>query len=68
MATKDQYDFFRGLYEEEERTSQQLEGRAKVYLSVITAFLGARSNPGPHTTVQSGHRARDRAMIGLSAW
>jgi hypothetical protein len=27
------------LYEEEERTSQQLEGRAKVYLGIISAFL-----------------------------
>lgn len=39
MATKDQYEFFQGLYEEEERTALQLEGRAKVYLGVISAFL-----------------------------
>src|SRR5450432_867609 len=39
MATKDQYEFFRGLYEEEERTALQLEGRAKVYLGGISAFL-----------------------------
>jgi hypothetical protein len=39
MATKEQYDFFRSLYEEEERTYEQLEGRAKVYLGVITIFL-----------------------------
>lgn len=41
VASKDQYEFFQSLYEEEERVSQQLEGRAKVYLSVITAFLVA---------------------------
>lgn len=39
MATKDQYEFFRSLYEEEERTALQLEGRAKVYLGIISAFL-----------------------------
>jgi hypothetical protein len=39
MATKDQCEFFRSLYEEEERTSVQLEGRAKVYLGIISAFL-----------------------------
>ena len=39
MATKDQYEFFRSLYDEEERTSLQLEGRAKVYLGIISAFL-----------------------------
>ena len=41
MASKDQYEFFRGLYEEEERTAEQLESRAKVYLGIITAFLVA---------------------------
>lgn len=39
MATKEQCEFFRGLYAEEERSSAQLESRAKVYLSIITAFL-----------------------------
>jgi hypothetical protein len=39
MATQAQYEFFRSLYEEEERTSLQLEGRAKVYLGIISAFL-----------------------------
>jgi len=39
MASKDQYEFFRRLYEEEERTSLQLEGRAKAYLGIISAFL-----------------------------
>lgn len=38
-VTKEQHDFFRSLYEEEERTSLQLEGRAKVYLGVISALL-----------------------------
>jgi len=39
MATKDQCDFFRYLYEEEERRYGQLESRAKLYLSVIAVFL-----------------------------
>jgi hypothetical protein len=39
LATKEQYEFFRSLYEAEERTYEQLEGRAKVYLGVVTAFL-----------------------------
>ena len=39
MATKEQYEFFRRLYEEEERTYEQIEGRAKVFLSIITAFI-----------------------------
>lgn len=40
-VTKEQYEFFRALYDEEERTSLQFEGRAKVYLGVISAFLAA---------------------------
>lgn len=39
MATKDQYEFYRSLYDEEERTSLQLEGRTKVFLGIISAFL-----------------------------
>lgn len=39
MATKEQYEFFQTLYAEEERTYEQLEGRAKVYLGIISAFL-----------------------------
>jgi hypothetical protein len=39
QVTKEQCDFFRALYDEEERTSVELEGRAKVYLSIISAFL-----------------------------
>ena len=40
-VTKEQCDFFRGLFEAEERLSNQLEGRAKVYLGVISAILAA---------------------------
>ena len=39
--TKDQHDFFRALYDEEERTAAQLENRAKVFLGVISAILAA---------------------------
>jgi hypothetical protein len=41
QVTKEQCEFYRALYDEEERTSLQLEGRAKVYLSIISAFLAA---------------------------
>ncbi len=40
-VTKEQCEFFRSLYESEERLSIQLEGRAKVYLGVISAVLAA---------------------------
>ena len=40
-ATKDEYEFFQRLYEEEERTATELEGRAKVYLGIVSAFLVA---------------------------
>jgi len=40
-VTKEQCEFFRSLYEAEERLSIQLEGRAKVYLGVISAVLAA---------------------------
>lgn len=40
-VTKEQYDFYRTLYDQEERTSLQLEGRAKVYLGIVSAFLAA---------------------------
>lgn len=41
MATKEQYEFFRFLYEAEERTYQYLEARARFYLSIISLFLAA---------------------------
>ncbi len=41
MATKEQYEFFRFLYESEERIYQYLEARAKFYLSIISLFLAA---------------------------
>ena len=41
MITEQQYEFFQRVYEEEERTSEQLESRGKVYLSIIAAFLAA---------------------------
>jgi hypothetical protein len=40
-VTKEQYEFFHALYDEEGRNALQLEGRAKVYLGVISAFLAA---------------------------
>ena len=40
-VTKEQYEFYRSLYDEEERTSLQLEGRSKVYLGVVSAILAA---------------------------
>ena len=39
MATKDQYEFFKYMYDEEERTYDQREGRARLYLTIISLFL-----------------------------
>lgn len=41
MASKDQYEFFKFLYEREERRYEHLEARARLYLAVITIFLAA---------------------------
>jgi TRAP-type C4-dicarboxylate transport system permease small subunit len=41
MATKEQYEFFRSLYEDEERTYAQLEARARFYLSIVSIFLAS---------------------------
>ncbi len=41
MATKEQYEFFKFLYEEEERRAERIEKRATFYFTVISAFLGA---------------------------
>jgi len=41
MATKEQYEFFRSLYEDEERVYSQLEARAKFYFSIVSLFLAA---------------------------
>ena len=46
-VTKEQYEFYRSLYEGEERTTVQLEGRAKVYLGIVPAFLAAMVLKGP---------------------
>jgi len=39
LATHEQYEFFKLLYEEEGERYGQLEARAKLYLGVITIFL-----------------------------
>ena len=41
MATKEQLDFFRTLYEEEDARYEQIEGRARLYLGIITVFLAS---------------------------
>ena len=41
MATEAQYQFFRLLFEEEERRYSLLETRGKLYMSIIAAFLAA---------------------------
>src|SRR4051812_4791043 len=40
MATKDQFEFFRSLYHDEERRYDQLSSRATLYLGIITLLLG----------------------------
>ena len=39
MITKEQYEFFSGLYEDAERTYGQLEARGNLYLGIIAGFL-----------------------------
>lgn len=39
MASREQYEFFKFLYEEEDRRSKELETRAQFYFAVISAFL-----------------------------
>lgn len=41
MATEMQYKVFRASYDEENTRYSQLENRAKLYLSIITFYLGA---------------------------
>ena len=41
MASKAQYDFFKALYDEEIRVHAELESKAKLYLTIITFYLGA---------------------------
>jgi hypothetical protein len=40
MATEIQYQAFRTEYDEESQRASGLEGRAKLYLTIITAYLG----------------------------
>jgi hypothetical protein len=41
VATKVKYDVFRAAYDEESEHNLALESRAKLYLTIITAYLGA---------------------------
>lgn len=41
MATREQFEFYKSLYKEEDHRSQELDSRAKFYFTVISAFLGA---------------------------
>lgn len=41
MFTQRQYDFFKTLYDEESARYTELENRAKLYLGVITLYVGA---------------------------
>jgi hypothetical protein len=41
MASQSQYDFFKLLYDEENLRYNQLEARAKFYITVQTLYLGA---------------------------
>lgn len=41
MATKEQYEFFRFLHEDEERTYLALEARGRFYFSVISLFFAS---------------------------
>lgn len=41
MATENQYEFFRYLYEEENSRYSELESRAKLYITIISLYMGA---------------------------
>lgn len=41
MATKEQYDFFKSQYDEENVRNNELTKRAEIYLSIISLFLTA---------------------------
>lgn len=41
MATKDQYEIFKSVYDEELNRCSALQTRSSLYLTVITFFLGA---------------------------
>lgn len=43
MATEKQYQFFKSLYDEENRRYAELADRAKMYIGVITLYVGAIS-------------------------
>jgi hypothetical protein len=40
MASKDQYEFFKMMYEEEERRYDQLVDRGKSYITILAAYAG----------------------------
>jgi len=41
MATKEQYEFFQFLYQEEDRRYAELESRGRFYLSIVAIFLAS---------------------------
>jgi len=61
MATKEQYGFFLSLYQEEERTYEQLEGRAKVYLTIISIFLAG-------LLLKADDAKKSAAILGMPWW
>lgn len=61
MATREQHDFFRFLYDEEERRYGQLEARAKLYLSVIALFLAT-------LTFKLEDVQKSTALLGAPWW
>jgi hypothetical protein len=41
MASEAQYDFFKYLYDEEAKRYVLLDGKAKLYITIVTFYLGA---------------------------
>jgi hypothetical protein len=41
MATEAQYQIFKELYDEESKRYSELDGKAKLYITIITFYLGA---------------------------
>lgn len=61
MATKDQYAFFRALYEDEEKTYVHLESRGRFYFTIISLFVVALVLKGPETKASA-------IWLGIPSW
>lgn len=61
MATKEQYEFFRFLHEDEERTYLALEARTRFYFAVISLFLAS-------LLFKTGEPRSSTGVFGMPWW